>query len=201
LDNLGKAKALGAARMGDQAVARLADLGLLVSTPESIPTHRASPQQIITELEVYGEMSSCFSPSKAIMDQSRILGTTPSCSHHGTVSTYMVTEASSRQHPFLGGYESPHCVQQPAFATQLVPVMSGFASNPLPQGVTVPSPCNPMSRSQVPNEHGALAASTHQCDCGSPSADVLRSWLQAGMPSGLDLTAELQAAAPEVYED
>lgn len=37
---------------------------------------------------------------------------------------------------------------------------------------------------------------------GSPSADILRSWLHAsGLPSTADLVAQLQAAAPDVYED
>lgn len=37
---------------------------------------------------------------------------------------------------------------------------------------------------------------------GSPSADILRSWLHAsGLPPAADIAAQLQAAAPEFYED
>jgi len=46
------------------------------------------------------------------------------------------------------------------------------------------------------------SANVAMAGAGSQSADALRSWLQAsGLPPAADIVAQLQAAAPEFYED
>mmetsp|Transcript_122466 Transcript_122466/g.224552 ORF Transcript_122466/g.224552 Transcript_122466/m.224552 type:complete len:363 (-) Transcript_122466:54-1142(-) len=79
-----------------------------------------------------------------------------------------------------------------------------------PCAILLISPCHAwsapagsiVSTSPMTTAQGGPAPNVAMAGAGSRSADTFRSWLQAsGLPPAADIVAQLQAAAPEFYED
>lgn len=176
----GNADAFHPSGLRDRDVVTLADLGLLISTPDLAVTQQcASPSATPSD-----ESGSVCSPTRAAFGQRSMLGTTFQFQAY-PISPGISTDAASRAYPMAGGYGYACRSTQREFVQQ--PMVNKCESVSAHYGTDVPSPCN----RSVPHE-GA-------------STQSLRTWLQSGLllASGVDVMTEkeLRAAAPEVYED
>lgn len=167
-------------------------------------------------------------PSPLLLASNEVAWTNPSspcrtrASPFGIVSTSpcmdratLTGEASTRSALGIGS-QSPGSATKPAQSRlqELAPSsleMSSPASNSATEGsygTMVSSPCRARAAptggivSTLPVIGPSSPAGVAANGAGSRSADTLRSWLHAsGLPSAADVVAQLQAAAPESYED
>jgi len=239
----------------DRASVTLADLGLLVSTPQNAAQQRDVDHHVPRAVGDCGETLVPISPSKALMGRRCIVGTSPTDTQ-STFAARAVNEASFRNLSGIGAMSPPtHSAQllatpgdragpncHPSFPSH--PVNTGLVSQ-MCQHVDPPlfNPHSPVSQQMrpavnfgfqmhmVPPMPGqqpmhfmqapGAASREHVLPMGcqqvvsadmspahnlqfqpvTPPPELLRSWLQAQVPVGVDVRAQLQAVAPEVYED
>mmetsp|Transcript_13260 Transcript_13260/g.23908 ORF Transcript_13260/g.23908 Transcript_13260/m.23908 type:complete len:459 (-) Transcript_13260:135-1511(-) len=105
-----------------------------------------------------------------------------------------------------GGTASTPPMMAPAGPCAAAPAGSVVSPSPTtaPGGPCSMPPAGGIMSTSPTTAPGGLcsSASVAVAGAGSRSADILRSWLQAsGLPPAADIVAQLQAAAPEFYED
>lgn len=179
--------------------------------PSSSPLHMASPEGassplLLSSLEV--AWAAPASPCRTRTSPFGIVSTSP---YAGPAA--FTGEASARS-PLASGPQSPcRVAQQAQSRLQELAEMNPPAQNSATEGsysAVLSSPCRAraaptggiVSTSPLMVQGPSSPAGVAVAGAGSRSADTLRSWLHAsGLPCAADVVAQLQAAAPESYED